>query len=80
MDSRLVVAISKTIKERRIEQGLSQEDLASLCNLDRTYISGIERQTRNPTIKTLNKILVALAFSEKTFLEKVSLQLDKPDV
>jgi transcriptional regulator with XRE-family HTH domain len=41
------------IKELRINKQLSQEKLADLCELDRTYISMIERGLRQPTLKTI---------------------------
>ena len=46
------------IRQLRVQKGLSQEALAERCSLDRTYISGIERCTRNVTIDSLEKIIV----------------------
>jgi len=39
---------------------LSQVDLADRAGLDRTYVSGIERNTRNPSLRNLQKIADAL--------------------
>lgn len=41
------------IKELRLRSGLSQEAFADKCGLDRTYISGIERGIRNPTLEVI---------------------------
>ena len=68
MNSLLQKAIAKTIKKLRHKKDLNQEDFAHACGLDRTYISGIERMTRNPTIKSLEKIIFALDETEKDFL------------
>lgn len=40
---------------------MSQEDLGFASELDRTYISGIERGVRNPTVRSLLRIADALA-------------------
>lgn len=61
-------AISITIKEIRKRKGLSQEDLALISGIDRTYISGIERKNRNPTINSIEKITSALEVSNSEFL------------
>ncbi|MDD4382380.1 MAG: helix-turn-helix transcriptional regulator [Candidatus Dojkabacteria bacterium] len=53
-------AVGKTIKDLRTERSLSQEDLADLTNLHRTYISSVERGKRNISIKNLEKIAKAL--------------------
>ncbi|HEY9793608.1 MAG TPA: helix-turn-helix transcriptional regulator, partial [Candidatus Obscuribacterales bacterium] len=42
------------IRQRRQELAFSQEDLAVRCRLHRTYISGIERGVRNPTITCID--------------------------
>lgn len=41
------------IKQLRTEAGLSQEAFADKCGLDRTYVSGIERGVRNPTLEVI---------------------------
>jgi len=42
------------IKSLREAKGWSQEDLAEHSGLHRTYISGIERGTRNPTLEVID--------------------------
>jgi transcriptional regulator with XRE-family HTH domain len=39
---------------------LSQEELAGKAGIDRTYVSGIERGTRNPSLKVIAKLAAAL--------------------
>jgi transcriptional regulator with XRE-family HTH domain len=56
-----LAAIGKAVRAARKARALSQEDLADVCALDRTYLSGIERGMRNPTILSLWKIADALA-------------------
>ena len=48
------------LKKLREEQGFSQESFADHCGLHRTYISGIERGVRNPTVVILDKLARAL--------------------
>lgn len=52
--------VGKNVRKFRQERGLSQEDLAFDCELHRTYISGVERGIRNPTVLVLEKIAKAL--------------------
>ncbi|MEL7029061.1 MAG: helix-turn-helix transcriptional regulator [Pseudomonadota bacterium] len=52
--------LAKNIRLARAEQGLSQEELADLAGIDRTYVSGIERGLRNPTITVVAKFAEAL--------------------
>ncbi|MCW7548105.1 cell morphology transcriptional regulator XreR1 [Photorhabdus sp. P32] len=40
----------------RQSSGMSQEAFADKCGIDRTYISGIERGVRNPTLEIINII------------------------
>lgn len=53
-------AFGEAIRQMRGELGLSQEALAEACDLDRTYISGIERGSRNPSLTNILKIAIAL--------------------
>lgn len=48
------------VRSLRLQAGLSQENFAERCGLDRTYISGIERGTRNPTLEVLYILATAL--------------------
>ncbi|EAM9239496.1 XRE family transcriptional regulator [Salmonella enterica] len=45
--------LGNRIRELRRETGLSQEDFADKCGIDRSYMSGIERGVRNPTLEIL---------------------------
>ena len=62
------------IRRIRLEKQLTQEDLAELAHLDRTYISGIERGVRNLTIKSLSTILSALDIDVDTFATELKIE------
>lgn len=53
-------ALAVAVRIRRHALGLTQEQLAERARLDRTYISGLERGVRNPTIRTATRIAEAL--------------------
>ncbi len=53
-------AFGEAIRGIRKQRGVSQESLALMCGLDRTYISGIERGVRNPSLTNIFKIAAAL--------------------
>ncbi|UXJ50812.1 helix-turn-helix domain-containing protein [Pseudomonas citronellolis] len=48
------------IRKHRESLRLSQEELAARASIDRTYISGVERGTRNPTLEVMQRIATAL--------------------
>ncbi len=52
--------VGNNVRRLREKQGVSQEDLAARAALHRTYISGVERGVRNPTIVVLEKVANAL--------------------
>ena len=54
-------AFGAALRERRIRIGLSQEELAEVADLDRTYVSGVERGERNPSLTNIYKLCDALA-------------------
>lgn len=58
MDVRQRLAVN--MKRLRKERGWSQEALADEARLDRTYISGIERRVKNPTVTVVERVAGAL--------------------
>ena len=52
--------LADNLKRVRAERGYSQEKLAEIVDLHRTYISGIERGTRNVSLRNIEKIARAL--------------------
>lgn len=61
--------VGKNLSKIRKDRGLTQEELAFDCELDRTYISGIERGVRNPTVVIIQKIASALKVAPYKLLE-----------
>jgi transcriptional regulator with XRE-family HTH domain len=57
------VTFGAAVRARRQKISLTQERLAELTELDPTYISGIERGRRNPSLKNIVKIAKALKTS-----------------
>lgn len=62
--------LAENIRLFRKRQGLSQEELAHLCGLHRTYIGSIEREERNATLSTLEAFAEALGVSISELLIK----------
>ena len=62
------IKVGKNVDRIRREKGLSQEELAFESGLHRTYISGVERGVRNPTIVVLEKIARALKVKPSVLL------------
>ena len=60
MDRSILKSFGNRIKKIRLEQGISQEQLGQLAELDRTYISGIERGLRNVSLINIDRLAAAL--------------------
>ena len=69
---RVLRAFGRNVLKRREAKGLSQEKLAEKADLDRTYISGIERGVRNPGLVSIARIAKALGASTSDLCEGVS--------
>ena len=54
------VRFGKVLRVRRRKLGVSQEEFADLCGLDRTYVGGIERGERNLGLVNIEKLARAL--------------------
>lgn len=67
MDVRKKVGLN--VRRAREALGISQEELADRAEIHRTYISGVERGVRNPTISVLDKIAKALKVKPGVLLD-----------
>lgn len=68
MDVRERVGLN--LQRLRREKGLSQEELADLASIHQTYLSGVERGKRNPTITVLQRIAGALGADIQDLVQK----------
>lgn len=59
---------SKMLREVRLKKNLSQGDIARILGVHRSYISGLERGRRNPSLLTVQKIAKALGVNAKELL------------
>ena len=53
------VRFGRVVRQKRNKLGVSQEEFADMCGLDRTYIGGIERGERNVALRNIEKIAKA---------------------
>lgn len=65
---------AEVLKEERNRKNISQSELANLAELDRTYISLLERGLRQPTIETVFKIAEALNLKASTLIQKIEIK------
>ena len=59
-DAAVKADLGKRLRELRKARGLSQEALAHVCDLDRTYVGGVERGERNISLVNIERIAAAL--------------------
>ncbi|TMV49542.1 helix-turn-helix transcriptional regulator [Paenibacillus mesophilus] len=67
----------KVLKSLRTEHGVSQEELAFRANLDRSYISMLERGINQPTLSSLIALAEALGIRTSELLKMVEDELKK---
>lgn len=60
MKENIKLKFGYTIKKLRAEKGISQEKLAELSGLHRTYIGSVEMGKRNISLENINKLALAL--------------------
>jgi transcriptional regulator with XRE-family HTH domain len=58
----------QVLREQRLSRELSQEELALAADVDRTFVSQMERGIRQPTITTLMKLAGALGIQPSTLV------------
>ncbi len=70
MDVRQRVGLN--LRRYRRERGLPQEAFALECGVHRTYVSGLERVVRNPTVTVLEKLAVTLKVPSSRLLDEIA--------
>ena len=63
-----VVQFGKKLREIRLKKNLSQGDVSRILDVHRSYISGLERGMRNPSLLTVRKIAKALGVNAKELI------------
>jgi transcriptional regulator with XRE-family HTH domain len=58
--ARSLISFGQNVRKMRGESGLTQERLAAKADLDPTYVSGIERGVRNPSLLIITRLAKAL--------------------
>lgn len=69
MKKDVLLKFGKQVRKIRIEQNLSQEELADRAGVHRTYIGMIERAEKNITLENIEKIAKALKVSPKELID-----------
>ena len=64
---KIEIRFGQRVKEIRLKQNISQEELAFRCGLSKNYISDVERGTRNISLKS-KKLLKALELISRIYL------------
>jgi transcriptional regulator with XRE-family HTH domain len=67
----ILCSFGQSVAKHRRAKGLSQEALAEKADLDRTYLSDIERAVRNPGVKNVIRIAKALGITPADLLKGV---------
>jgi transcriptional regulator with XRE-family HTH domain len=68
-------AFGSAVRNRRLELGLSQEELGHIANIHRTYISQIERGIKSPSLKVIALLSQALELKLHELVYRAELQL-----
>lgn len=68
-DSQIQKRFGARVRHLRKDKGFSQESLALACDLDRTYIGGVERGERNISLINIHKIARALKVPAKELFD-----------
>lgn len=63
-----ITNFGKRLREARLRKQMSQGDIAEKLGLHRSYISGLERGKRNPSLLTINKMAKAIGVEPKELI------------
>jgi len=63
-----ITQFAKKLREIRLKKKLSQGDISRILQVHRSYISGLERGIRNPSLLTIQKVAKALGINAKELI------------
>ncbi|MBI2459577.1 MAG: helix-turn-helix transcriptional regulator [Parcubacteria group bacterium] len=63
-----VSKFGQKVRKVRLQKNMSQGDIARILGVHRTYISGLERGVRNPSLLTIQKVAKALGVDAKKLI------------
>jgi transcriptional regulator with XRE-family HTH domain len=63
--------LGDVLREKRLEAGMTQEDLAHSAHVDRTYVSQLENDRKSPTLDVLFRICSAIGISAAEVVAEV---------
>jgi transcriptional regulator with XRE-family HTH domain len=66
---KILIKFGKRLRELRLQRGHSQEKLAELADVHRTYIGMLERAEKNITLKNIEKIAKGLKMKIRDLLD-----------
>ena len=71
MKEHILIRYGQAVRKVRLEQGISQEELADRCGLHRTYISDVELKKRNISLENIERIAISLNRTLSDFFKEV---------
>jgi transcriptional regulator with XRE-family HTH domain len=60
--------LGRNLRRLRVQQGLSQEHFAEVLKIHRTYVGGLERGERNPSLQVIERLAAELGVDPVTLL------------
>lgn len=69
----MVQLLGANVRHHRKLRGMSQEQLALEAGMERSYVSDLERGTRNPSVRALGRLAEALSVQPAALLEQRSI-------
>ena len=71
MKEHILIRYGQAVRKVRLEQGISQEELADRCGLHRTYISDVKLGKRNISLENIERIAISLNRTLSDFFKEV---------
>jgi transcriptional regulator with XRE-family HTH domain len=73
----IAAAFGKVLRDCRIQVGVSQEDVALTAEIDRTFVSLLERGLRQPTLDTIFRLARALEIAPATLVSRTAALIER---